>query len=67
MIQETNKLITIRVARILSGLEAKDVARKIEIPYRKLLEYERNSEIMPISIVTKLLKIYEFHIDSIQF
>lgn len=64
---EMDKMISIRAARLCLGLKTGDVAQKIEISCRKLLEYERNPGKLPLRTALKLLELYDFPIDAIQF
>jgi hypothetical protein len=59
--------ITIHTARVLSGHKLKDAAAQVDISESSLRRYERVAGEMPLRIAEKLLQLYGFSVDDVEF
>lgn len=57
--------ISLKAARVNSGLNAKDVAKMVDVHPQTLWKYEKDSSNIPYSLVEKLSDIYHIPIDNI--
>lgn len=67
MCKNSNAVLSLRDARIISGITAKHVAKSIGISPSLLYQYERNPESTSTKAAKKLARVYQIPLDAIKF